>query len=323
MTFWEGKKVLITGVSGLIGAPLAARLLSAGADVLGYDTDPVGILRNYGIMGESMDIALGDIRDAVRLKEEMFGREIVFHLAAISGLENSRVASYEAYDINVMGAVAVLEAAKDTLPEAVVVASSNHVYGEHSTAALPMAEGHQLKQLDTYGVTKICADYITRNYAHNYEVPVATIRNTNCYGPNDPHSDHIIPSAIISLKEGHSPVIRGTGRTKKAYLYIEDVVRAYMMIAEWEAHKSKGGDVFNVSTDSISVLNLVNTIIKVSGVDVEPLINGDPDEQKDEHLDFRKVRNLVGWQPQYSLEEGLRLTWNNFAGNMARKAEYA
>tara|TARA_Y100000310_G_scaffold297734_1_gene331013 strand:+ start:224 stop:1147 length:924 start_codon:yes stop_codon:yes gene_type:complete len=302
-------------------------LLEQGADLTGHDLDDVGILKAYGLAG-AFPMAVADIREGRPLEEALQGQDVCIHLAAISGVEQSRARPYETYDVNVMGTVHVLEVAKALVPDAVVVvASSNHIYGRQTT--YPVLESAPLNQRDTYSVSKIAADYIARSYAHNYGLSTVVVRNTNCFGPHDPHHDHLVPGTILSLLKGESPVIRGTGKTKKSYLYVDDVAEAYMAVAQWCAETRHKGEAFNVADEPISVLAMVRAITDIihpavltkgagfpmfRGSVEGTIILGEPNDQNDEMLDSGLIKRLVGWEPRTSLREGLSRTVEAFQG---------
>jgi CDP-glucose 4,6-dehydratase len=310
MTFWNGKKVFITGPSGLIGGYLCKRLLELGADITGFDLNGKGTLAWHGIYG-TFPIVSGDVRNLPILQENIKKAEFVFHLAANSGVESTRNGGMAAIDVNVRGTYTVLEACRNA-PNLLccLVASSNHIYGEQSE--FPVPESARLKQLDTYSVSKICADYLTRAYHYNYGVPTAVVRNTNCFGAYDPHDDHIIQGTILSLLDGEVPVIFGSGKTKKSYLHTSDIVEAYLRIAEACDLDNRKGEAWNVSGESIGVLDLVNLIIKTVSHAVNtihPIVLGRASNQSDEGMDSSKVRAL-GWAPKYTLTQGIADTAN-------------
>jgi CDP-glucose 4,6-dehydratase len=306
--FWEGKTVLVTGSEGLIGRPMMQKLGELGANrnfldaVLGHD------ICDYGAM--------------LRLFEDE-EPDICIHLAAISGVEDSRAAGPRAYEVNVMGTVNVLEACREAGVKAVVTASSNHVYGGPHPKTYP--DGHvdehaQFKQMDTYSVTKICADYITRSYYHNYGLPTVAVRNTNCYGPDDPHMDHLIPGTIQSVLDGKRPVIKSNGKTRKSYLYVDDVVDAYLLMARllYETPEHWAGLGVNVSDRSTTTLNIVKSILVLMDVPYDYIeILSEPNDQHDEWLDSSLIREM-GWRPQTRLLKGLEKT---IAGFKERYAE--
>ncbi len=293
--FWQGKRVLVTGGAGLMGRPLRRCLESQQAMVRDFDL----------VDGQ-------DILDLSSITQAVAGVDAVIHLAAMSNVEKCRKAGYAAYQVNVVGTLNVLEACRAYNPQMpVVVASSNHVYGWQEKQ--PVKEDAPLRQLDTYSASKIAGDYLARSYAHNYGLNVVIIRNTNCFGPNDPHSDHIVPSAIMSVLRGEAPIIKSNGTTKKSYLYVDDVIDAYVAAAEWAGSATdRGGTVFNVSTEPVSVLTLVKTILNVMDSPLLPKVLGIPNDQHDECLDDSRIRTATGWEPKHSLEEALRLTVAGF-----------
>jgi nucleoside-diphosphate-sugar epimerase len=287
MSFWDDKRVVITGSEGLMGTPLKALLTAAGAEVNGFD-----ILQG------------NDILDLSSLSRAFKDTDAVFHLAANSGVEQSRNDGYMAWKVNVGGTLCVLEAARQAGVGGVIAASSNHVYGIQPKGATD--ERAALNQLDTYSATKIAADVMVRSYAHNYGLLTAAVRNTNCFGPDDPHSDHIIPGTINAVLRGDRPVIKGTGTTQKSYLYVDDVAEAYADIAEWLLTGKQGGWAFNVSTKPVQVRSLVTQIAELMGrEDLEPVVLGRESDQADEHLDWVLVHKETGWMPKHTLREGL------------------
>ena len=309
MTFWSNRRVLVTGCSGLIGGYMAKTLLALKADVVGFDVTPVGTLPEHGIFAQ-FPITVGDmLLHTSELEKRLRTAEVVIHLAANSGVEASKRSGAGAFRANIVGTLNILELASKTGVPSVVVASSNHVYGAQEVRPTP--ETAQLNQLDTYSASKICADYLARAYAYNYGTPTAIVRNTNCYGPIDPHHDHIIPATIISLLNGESPVIKGTGETVKSYIHVQDTVNAYLAVAEWVYITGRAGEAFNVADPESkrSVAHLVQDIARAaheSDTDVDIL--GGENDQNDEDLAIEKIRNEIGWVPSYTLTRGLRET---------------
>jgi|TARA_Y100000310_G_scaffold340141_1_gene434935 CDP-glucose 4,6-dehydratase len=306
MTFWSKRKVLVTGNSGLIGKPVVNMLLIAGANVIGMDLD----LRSSNIRTYPADITdFRKVEHVINTEEP----EAIIHLAGNSGVESSRSNPKECYEANVRGTWNILEAARmQGRVEAVVITSSNNVYGKQSKG--PTTETAPLNQLDTYSVSKIAADYIARSYSHNYRLPTAIIRSTNCYGPDDPHISHIIPSTILSVLSGDSPIIRGDGKTRKGYLYVDDVARAFIMItAALLQQDIESGEAWNVATTPISVKSLVNNIIALMGQrgTIKPVILGGDNDQSNQNLSSQKIRDAVGWEPQPMIA-GLKATIEGF-----------
>ena len=306
--------MMVTGAGGFLGAHLLSLLLEAGAEPAGYDlsTDSP-CLRVHGLEG-SVPILQGSVTDldGVRQALEDHRAEVCFHLAGQSKIEDSAAGAVSAFDVNVRGTWTVLEACRHT-PTIVSVAcaSSNHTYGPQDLAPFP--ETAPFNQLDVYGASKACADLIIRTYANQYGVPAVAVRNTNSFGPADPHMSHVVTGTIASLLNGEAPVVRSDGSPVKAYLYAVDTMEAYMLLAEHAQDPAVAGQAFNVTAaEPVSVLDLVNAIVRVSGKeDLQAVVQSADLSQKDtyEHLSSVKIRDTLGWSPRFSLDQGLRRTY--------------
>tara|TARA_R100000306_G_C4348851_1_gene129057 strand:+ start:109 stop:1017 length:909 start_codon:yes stop_codon:yes gene_type:complete len=297
------KKVLVTGHTGLIGTVVVRMLEGVGAKVTGYD------------------ISEGrDIMDLNMLIEHVKGKDVVIHLAADSGVAHSKEIGYDAWKVNFWGTLNVLEACRyEPKLQAVLTASTNHLYGMAEN--YPTAETEPFLKLDTYTATKAALDVASRSYAYDFNVPVAVIRNTNCFGPNDPHFDHIIPGSIRNILKNQRPVIRSDGKKWKSYLYVDDVASAYLKVAEWVIDTKQYGEAFNVSTDeTFTPVEVVFALLNSMGSDLKPVIEGAPNDDANEKLDWKKINKLTGWEPQFTLAEGIALT---VAGFKAREEVFA
>ena len=314
--FWKGRRVLITGASGFLGAWLARPLVEGGAEVRGFDLTEGVCLRVHGL-ADRMPITKGSVLDAGALERVIReqGTEVCFHLAGQSMIEGAAAGPLAALEVNIRGTWTVLEACRRAgTIRAVVCASSNHTYGPQATA--PFAEEAPLNQLDVYGTSKACADVITRCFAHNFGLNAVAVRNVNSFGPGDPHTTHVVTGSILSLLRGEPPVIRSDGSPVKAYLHARDTMEAYALLAEHAGDPRVRGQAFNVTPPApVSVLDLLRTLIKVSGQPIEPVVAASDLSQKGffEHLSGEKLARVLGWRPRLTLEEGLRDTYAWYA----------
>lgn len=315
--FWTGRRVLITGAGGFLGAWLARLLLDDGADVRGFDLAPGVCLGAHGL-AERVPIMTGSVLDGPALERALrdHGVEVCFHLAGQSMIEGAAAGPVAALEVNIRGTWTVLEACRRTPGlRATVCASSNHTYGPQRTAPFP--EGAPLNQLDVYGASKACADVVARSFAHNFGMPVVAVRNVNSFGPGDPHTSHIVTGSILALLRGEAPVIRSDGSPVKAYLHARDTLTAYQLLAEHAEVPGIRGEAFNVTPAApVSVLDLVRAIIRVSGrTGVEPTVAATDLSQKGffEHLSGDRLQRALGWTPAFTLEDGLRDTYRWYA----------
>lgn len=315
--FWNGRRVLITGVSGFLGSWLSCLLVKAGAIVFGLDVTEGVCLKAHGLVGR-VPIIRGSILelDAVEgaLRDQQI--EVCFHLAGQSMIEGAAGGPLAAFEANTRGTWTVLEACRRAgALRAVVCASSNHTYGPQKSA--PFTEDQPLNQLDVYGASKACADVITRSYAYNFGLPAVAVRNVNSFGPADPHTSHIVTGTILSLLRGEPPVIRSDGSPVKAYLHARDTMWAYMLAAEHAEDPAVKAQAFNVTpAEPVRVIDLVRIIVGVSGKNgIEPVITATDLSQKDyfEHLSGERTKRLLGWTPRFTLEAGLRDTYQWYA----------
>jgi CDP-glucose 4,6-dehydratase len=323
--FWLDRPTLVTGATGLVGGWLVRRLLEAGADVvcLVRDWVPQSELARSGLL-ERVKVVRGDVRGQATLERALGEYEVhtVIHLAAqtIVGIANRNPVS--TFEANVAGTWALLEACRRSpLVGQVVVASSDKAYGEHEV--LPYSEEAPLTGRHPYDVSKSCADLIAQSYAHTYGLPGAVTRCGNFYGGGDLNWNRIIPGTIRSVLRGQRPVIRSDGRYVRDYFYVEDGAAANMILAEHLARDpGLRGEAFNFSNEiQVTVLELVERLLKLMGSDLEPDVRNEAtNEIRHQYLSAAKARRVLGWEPLFTLDEGLRRTvdwYRNFLGTAA------
>jgi CDP-glucose 4,6-dehydratase len=311
--FWQDRPVFVTGATGLVGGWLVKRLLAEGADVICLVRDWVPqseMVRSQVI--ERVKTVRGDVRDRDCLERALGEYEVntVFHLAAqtIVGIANRNAIS--TFESNIQGTWNLLEACRRSPGvKSIVVASSDKAYGDQ--AVLPYAEVTPLQGQHPYDVSKSCADLIAHTYAVSYQLPVAITRCGNFYGGGDLNWTRIVPGTIRSAFKGERPIIRSDGNYVRDYFYVEDGAAAYMTLAQALANRPElGGEAFNFSNElQISVLGLVQRILGQMGTNLAPDVrNHANNEIRHQYLSAGKAREVLGWQPLYTLADGISKT---------------
>ena len=312
-SFWTDRPTLLTGATGLVGAWTLRRLVDAGADVvcLVRDWVPGSEAVRSGLL-ESARVVRGDVRDGAVVERTLGEYEIdtVLHLAAQTIVSIANRNPVSTFETNVAGTWAVLEACRRSpLVRQVVLASSDKAYGEQER--LPYREDTPLEGRHPYDVSKSCADLIATSYAVTYELPVVITRCGNFFGGGDLNWNRIVPGTIRSVLRGQRPVIRSDGSLVRDYFYVEDGAAAYMQLAEWLAANPDGaGEAFNFSNETqLTVSELVARILGLLGSDLTPEIRGEASHEiPAQFLDASKARSTLGWEPLFTLDDGLERT---------------
>lgn len=320
--------VLVTGATGILGSWLTEELVESGAEVVTIMRDDVPT-SNLFFSGTDKKIKTvrGSIEDYALVERTLNEYEIgtCFHLAAQTIVPTANRSPISTFESNIKGTWNLLEAARNSqLLKRLVVASSDKAYGEHEK--LPYQENFPLNPRHPYDASKACADLLTQSYYHTYGLPVSITRCGNIYGGGDHNYNRIVPGTIRAIYLNENPVIRSDGTLMRDYLFVKDIVTAYLLLAK---HMGKGvtGEVFNFGTEKpLTVLQLVNKIMELSkATHLKPVILGKgkiPGEIEKQYLSSEKAKKILGWKPEYSIEEGLSETigwYNNYFSSMYKK----
>lgn len=311
---WSGRRVLVTGATGMVGSWLVKDLLDRGAHVvcLVLDADPQSeLLRSGDIL--RTEVVNGCLESFTDVERAVNAREVdtVFHLGAQTIVGTARRDPLGTFEANIRGTYHVLEVCRRhaALVRRVVVASSDKAYGTQKY--LPYVESMPLEGREPYEVSKSCTDLLAQSYSHAYGVPVAILRCGNIYGGGDLNWSRIVPGTIRSFLLGERPIIRSDGRYVRDYLYVNDVVRACVAVADRLDDRRVQGQGFNFSPQKpTSVIDVVNTIARLMNAGkLKPKVKNEATgEIRNQFLSAAKARRLLGWRPRYDLEAGLAET---------------
>lgn len=312
-SFWRDRPTLLTGATGLLGSWLAQRLVALGADVvcLVRDWVPRSELERSGT-SKRVSVVRGDVRDQALLERCLgeFEIDTVMHLAAQTIVPVANRNPVSTLETNVAGTWCMLEASRRSpTVKQIVLASSDKSYGSH--AQLPYDESMPLQGRHPYDVSKSAADLIAQSFAYTYGVPVVITRCGNFYGGGDLNWSRIVPGTIRSILREEPPVIRSDGNYRRDYIYVEEGAGAYTLLAErLGADADLRGESFNFSNEeNLTVTELVDRILKLMGSDLQPDIRNEAtNEIRDQYLSSKKAREVLGWEPMFTLDECLQRT---------------
>jgi len=288
-------------------------LLERGADVVALvrDADPQSeLIRSRTI--DRIAVVNGVVEDLGSVERALVHHRVdtVFHLAAQTQVRAAYRAPFETFESNVRGTYTLLEACRrhrDAV-ERIVVASSDKAYGE--AVVLPYTEDTPLDAIFPYDTSKLCGDFIARSYFRTYSLPVTIARCGNIYGGGDLNWDRIVPGTVRSLLAGQRPLIRSDGTLVRDYVYVKEVVSAYLDLAGQVHRDEVKGQAFNFSAAKpLSVLELVEALVKTAGVRLEPVVEGrHVAEIQAQFLSSERARRVLGWEARFPMEQALAET---------------
>jgi nucleoside-diphosphate-sugar epimerase len=318
-------KVCVTGAAGFIGGHIAEALLKQGHEVVGLDDFSSGKRENVGLLSKHGNFSLveGSIADPKAVAKAIAGAKLVFHLAAIPSVPLSMAEPERTNDVNVGGTVNVLEAAKKTGVERVVLACSCAAYGDGPEQ--PKHEKLVPLPMSPYAAQKIACELYATTYTRAYGVPSVALRFFNVYGPRqDPKSEYAaaIPRFTTRLLAGQKPIVFGDGLQTRDFVHVSDVVRANLLASTAE---KAPGEVINVASGkSSSLVDLIGTLKQVIG---GPALALEIEHQapragdlRESSADISKARALLGYEPQVQLAQGLAGVVQFFRGVGAKAA---
>jgi len=294
-----------------VGSWLTRRLVNDGAYVVALvrDMDPQSELLRSGTL-QRISVVNGELEDARVVERAVVEHEVdtIVHLGAQTIVGAALRSPAATFSANLQGTWNVLEAARlhSTLVRSVVVASSDKAYG--TAEQLPYTEDMPLQGRGPYDVSKSCTDLLTTSYAQTYGLPALIARCGNVDGGGDLNWSRIVPGTIRSVLQGEQPVLRSDGTFLRDYIYVQDVVDAYLLLGEM-AHAGRFlGEAFNFSNESpLTVREIYDLVCEAAvGSQVEPDILGQAEHEiRDQYLSSAKAKAELGWSPRISVAQGL------------------
>lgn len=307
----KNKKILVTGADGFIGSHLVEMLVKSGAKVkaLSYynSFNDWGWLEALDCL-EDIEVISGDIRDPHFCKEITKNMDVIFHLAALIAIPYSYVAPDSYVDINIKGTLNICQAAKENGCERIIHTSTSEVYG--TAQYVPIDENHPLQPQSPYSASKIGADQMAMSFYLAFELPVTIARPFNTYGPRQ-SARAVIPTIIGQIASGRKQIQLGDVSPTRDFNYVLDTCKGFVSLAQSD---NTIGEVVNIGSGfEITVADTLDLIKKIMDSKVEFITDAQRIRPKDSEVfrlccDNSKIKKLTGFEPSYSLEQGLNKT---------------
>lgn len=316
---WSGRKVLVTGAGGFIGSHLAERLVTLGADVramVHYNCLGRAGWLDTSSLSKDMEIYTGDITDRDSVTKAVDGRDVVLHLGALIAIPYSYRAPASYVRTNIEGTLNVLQAALDKGVSRVVHTSTSEVYG--TAQIVPIAETHPLVGQSPYSASKIGADQMADAFFRSFQLPVATIRPFNTYGPRQ--SMRAVIPTIITQALTKKTIKLGRTNVTRDFNFVGNTVDGFLAVAACDAAL---GQVVNVGSGAeVTVDDVVRMVAEITGSEIEVATDPNrlrPEASEVERLwaDISRARALMNYAPRVSLREGLAQTVEWIRTNLA------
>lgn len=301
-------RCLVTGGAGFIGSHIVRGLLNAGHSVRVLDNLCTGHRDNLEDVSDRIEFVEGDVTDPIACKEALSGVERVFHQAALASVPLSLERPLDTHSACATGTLNVLNESVKAKVRKFVYAASSSAYGDQPTSS--KRESDLPMPLSPYAVAKLCGEFYCQSYFHSFGLETVGLRYFNVFGPRqDPDSPYsaVIPIFVSRILSGQSAIVYGDGLQSRDFTFVSNVVHGNLLAAE---RPNIGGRVFNLADGRQTTLNqLLKLLGQMLGiapkVDYQPARVGDVRESL---ADISLARRLLGYEPKFNLEEGLKQT---------------
>jgi len=307
----EDMKVLVTGADGFIGSHLTESLLKDGYPVRALAQ--YNSFNNWGWLEDirqnsNLEIVCGDVRDPNYCREISKGIDVIFHLAALIAIPYSYIAPESYIETNVKGTLNICQAAKDNSVKRILVTSTSEVYG--TAQYVPIDEKHPLQPQSPYSASKIGADAIAMSFYNAFKLPLTIVRPFNTYGPRQ-SARAIIPTIITQIASGKKEIKLGDTSPTRDFNYVEDICKGFLLLSKCDRAI---GETVNIGSNyEISIKETFELIKDIMHSDAslvtdEKRIRPEKSEVFRLWCDNSKIKTLTGFEPKYSIKEGLEKT---------------
>jgi UDP-glucose 4-epimerase len=307
----EQSSCLVTGGAGFIGSHVARRLLELGHEVRVLDNLATGFRENVAELGDRVEFIEGDVQDRAVCERAVEGVDVVFHLAALGSVPRSLADAWGSHDANVNGTVRLLEACRHGGVRRLVFSSSSSVYGD--TPTLPKVESFEPLPRSPYAASKLAGEQYVLAYARAGLLEGVALRYFNVFGPRQsPKGAYaaVIPLFLNAALHGTSAGVFGDGEQTRDFTYVDNVVKANLLAGFGPAERVSGWPVNVGAGDRTSLNQLLQMVREVSGVNVPAEYRPPrPGDVRDSLAGMERAREVLGYTPDVTLQEGLRTTW--------------
>jgi UDP-glucose 4-epimerase len=304
-------KILVTGGNGFIGHTLVRDMLEQGHEVKVID------LKSIKFTHPKLEFVKKSVLED--LSDEMKDYDMIYHLAALLGVKHSDKQPLNTLSINIDGTVNIFKSALKADVKKIVYTSSSEVYGE--PREIPIKEDSPKSPVSKYGVSKLAAEHYAEGYVQEYGMDINPVRLFNVYGPGQGF-EWVMSLFIQKVLNNEAPLLFGDGSQVRCFTFIRDIVSGMQTVMD----KGEKGEAYNIAnTEQITMKELAELIIKISGKDLKPKIVGFGKETRTKEREIMKripsIEKLkaLGWKPEVSVQEGVKKTFNWYKENLGKE----